>query len=285
MNRKWIALCIALSLVRISFASEPTEPTKGKGEGDDKAIFPDKKKTNLISNPGFENKTSHWVLGKINGGAGQFTTDTVKAISGRRSAVVHTLNKDREMKDLALFTFIPLEKGVSYTFSFQADPKKACLISVSFDNGDDFYFMEEIWLRPGLRTYGPYTFTAIDDDIFNRLSFNLGKTNTEIRLDEVYVNSEYTEKQIEEPLTNNGIHLEYLRDTEFNSIHVSIPEKPGQDIPLLIYDENNNVIYADKISKQSNEATIALKRNLHIGDYRLDVYLTSRKESIDLHLE
>lgn len=227
-----MALCIALSLVRISFAFEPTEPGKGEN-GDDRGVFPEQKQNNLISNPGFENKTSRWVLGKINGGAGQFTTDTISSISGERSARVTTRNHNKEYKDLSLFTFLPLENGTNYTFSFQASAQTGCLISVSFDNGDQSYFTEEIWLEPRLKTYGPFSFTAIDDDIFNRLCFNLGKSNTVIQLDDVRVNATHIEEELPEKLSASGVNLEYLQDSEYNSILVSVPVKPAQDIPIL----------------------------------------------------
>ncbi|NJN25770.1 MAG: hypothetical protein HC819_07295 [Cyclobacteriaceae bacterium] len=140
---------------------------------------------NLIQNFGFEENTRQWILGKYNGGMGVFLADSIAPIAGNSSAIVVSSNQGKELQDLKLFTAVDLPVQEHYSLTFSASVKKACLISVSIDNGVTALIEEKLLLRPGVELYGPFTFCNDYNEPFLFLAFNLGKTSQKIKIDNV----------------------------------------------------------------------------------------------------
>jgi hypothetical protein len=198
MNAKLVLffLIIIISIPKFVSALEDNQPnseTKQHAsiEKKDNNLQANQKKQ--IKNPGFENYTSNWILGKYNGGAGLFYTDSVESISTGRSAIILTENQDQKLHDLQLFTSLDLNGQTQYRISFKAQVKKACLVSISIGNELETVFEEKIILQPGMMIYGPFIFINEVNDPFQFFAINLGKTSQKIVLDDIIIQP-YEEK-------------------------------------------------------------------------------------------
>jgi len=192
MNAKLVLffLMIIISIPKFASALEDNQPnpkTKQHASIEKKGNNLQADQKNHIKNPGFENYTSNWILGKYNGGAGLFYTDSVESISTGRSAIILTENQDQELQDLQLFTALHLNEQTQYHISFKAQVKKTCLVSISIGNELETVFEEKIILRPGMVDYGPFIYFNEVSDPFQFFAINLGKTSQMIVLDDIII--------------------------------------------------------------------------------------------------
>lgn len=275
-NLRGILLILILPIQLL--ATEGNQPKSTENSFPDDGIFTGTKNNNLIANPGFENKTSNWTLGKHNGGVGLFTTDTSSTMSEERSALLITDNQNGDYNDLQLFTFIPLTSLTRYSISFQASVKSACLISISISNGFDTFFEEKFLLRPDTKYYGPFLFASKNDDPFVFFSINLGKTNTRILLDDVEIQTDQTEREFEHILSNSGINVYQHQTATESSIYINTPTVAINEIPILLYDEDNRIILSSRILKGESEATISLISLSNCKNCLLKVFTPERQE-------
>jgi len=278
MNKKLILIIAVIFNVLQLYASDKNDPNAPKSSYPDEGIFTGTREINLITNPGFENHTSKWTLGKYDGGSGLFTIDTTTIISGKQSALIHSENQDGDYHDLQLFTFLPLKHQTRYSISFQADVKTTSLISISIGNGFETLFEEKFLLRPGIKHYGPFVFNCVEDDPFSYFAFNLGKTNNKMRFDDIMIQADHTEREFNEVIANTGINVHYNTSSTENSIFISSPRETNTDLPIILYDQNNNVIFTNKLFKGYNEANIKLDKELSKGNYQLKVFTPDKIE-------
>lgn len=288
MNRKLTIILLSFCCTLQLLASGKTDPSPGNTDSKNditKGIFSGTTESNIISNAGFENKTSTWSLGKYNGGTGLFSTDTLHPISGDRSAFIFTTNQQQDFNDVQLFTFFKLSNKASYSISFEADVKSACLISISVGNGFETFFEEKFLLRPDTKFYGPFNFKSTIDDPFSFFAFNLGKTNNKIRFDDIVIQADHTEREFNAVITNSGINVNLCNTKDGNSIYISSPTETASDLPVILYDDNKNVIYANKIIKGSKEANITLNNKLVKGNYQLKVFTPEKQETFSFSID
>lgn len=279
MNKKLILLLITIATLLQTYARDKNDPNAPKSNYPDEGIFTGTREINLIANPGFENHTSKWTLGKYNGGSGLFTIDTVNIISGKQTALIQSDNQQGDYHDLQLFTFLPLAHQTRYSISFQADVKTACLISISIGNGFETLFEEKFLLRPGIKQYGPFVYNCVEDDPFSYFAFNLGKTNNKMRFDDITIQADHTEREFNEVIAKTGINVHYNTSSKENSIFISSPRETSTDLPIILYDQDNNVIFTNKLFKGYNEANIKLNNELSKGNYQLKVFTPDKIES------
>jgi len=263
---------------------EKDESSKSnKSSTSDKGIFTAELPHNLIQNPGFENKTSKWALGKYNGGSGLFYTDTANTIAGRQSAIVITENNGRQYEDVQLFSFFSMVKKAQYEVSFKAKVNSVCPISISVSNGFETFYEAKFNLVPEKESYGPFVFNSKQDDSFSFFSFNLGKTNHRIILDEVKIRADHTKKEFDHLVSKSGINIHYNKDQ--NHISINSPTEAQGDLPIILYDEHKNVISTHKIYKGDKEANITLSNQLDKGTYELNVFTFTKYERFKLVVE
>lgn len=282
MKKRLLFILISICHTFLSIASDKKESSSNDKDPKNyptNGIFTEAKESNLIANPGFENLTNNWILGKYNGGAGRFISDSNKSIVGQRSAFVHTTNQNQDYNDVQLFTFLPLIKQAQYSISFMANVQSTCLISISLSNGFETIFEEKLLLRSDIKQYGPFVFKSDTDDPFSFFSFNLGKTSNKIWFDDIVVRADYTDKEFNELLANSGINVNYITINEENSIYISSPTTSTAEMPIILYDDNNSVIFANKIRYGEYEATIKLNNKLDKGNYTLKVFTPTKLES------
>ena len=148
MKTKLMIISMALCCISQTFASDKKDSLSIKLNlkySTDKGIFTGATDHNLIQNPGFENKTSKWSLGKYNGGSGLFTTDTLNPIAGNQSALVITDNQGKHYYDVQLFTFFNLQKKALYSITFKAEVTSNSAISVSVSNGFETFYEAKLF--------------------------------------------------------------------------------------------------------------------------------------------
>ena len=280
MKTTLFCILITLAFLPRGFASDKDEPETAKSDKTnhgEKGIFAGARDFNLSKNPGFENRTSTWLLGKYNGGSGLFTTDTIKPLHGRQSALVVTDNSGKEYNDVQLFTFFNLLKGSAYEIIFEADVQSNCKISITVSNGFETFYEVRLALQPGKKQYGPFKFIGKQDDQFSYFSFNLGKTKAEIRFDEVIIRADHSEREFDEMISRSGINFHY--DQDKSMVCISAPTEAQSDLPILLYDQNNNIINTYKIRKGSKEANITFNMEMDKGNYLLKVFTRDEQEA------
>lgn len=277
-------ILIILFLPGTILATEGSKSERPKGSYPDEGIFTGTKNNNLILNPGFENRTSNWILGKHNGGAGLFTIDSTTSISGESSALLITENDNNDIGALYLFTNFPLTSLTSYSITFRAKVKTVCLISISFTNGFDAYFEKEILLQPDTEFYGPFTFSSKYEDLFTYFSFNLGKTNATILLDDIDIHSDQTEKEFKQIIASSGINIfQHQTDLE-NSIYINLPKAAVSDIPIILYDQKKNIVLSSRIIQGESEASISFKDQSESA-FLLKIFTSTKEENFMIQFE
>ena len=280
----------ALTILLISFlwttqllATENNKANPSEGTYPEDGIFTGTKTMNLLKNPGFENKTSNWTLGKHHGGKGLFTTDTLSSIGNGRSAKIILENSTNNYNNVQLFSFIPLTSLAKYAITFKAKVEKACLVSISVSNGFDTYFEEKLLLRPDTQHYGPFIFKSKREDFFSYFSFNLGKAHATIFIDDVSIMADHTEKEFENLISKSGINISKHQSTHDKSIFISLPMLAESIIPILIYDEEDNILLSKRINEGESEITISLADTGEINNYIVKVFTPLREESFQLN--
>jgi len=278
MSRKLTILLITIFSALQITASDKKEHNSTVVKYPDDGIFTGIKETNLISNPGFENRTSSWTLGKYNGGSGIFTIDTTNSLCGKQSAIVKAENHHQDYQDLQLFTFLQLSNHTMYSISFQADVKTACLISISIGNGFETLYEEIFLLRPEQKHYGPFIFQSEVDESFSYFAINLGKTHAKMKFDDLEIQADHTEREFKQVIANSGINVNYNTNNQGNSIYISSAGRSESEIPFILYDDNYNVILTNKIRNGSNEAIITLSNDLPKGKCYLKLFNLGKQE-------
>ena len=280
MKLQLISILIAFCSITQAFSTSHTKPNSTNSNPDhrnEKDIFSGTHEINLINNPGFENKTSKWSLGKYNGGSGLFTADSINPLNGNHSALVVTANNGKQYNDVQLFTFFNLQKQSEYHIAFTASVQSTCEVSISVSNGFENFFETKLILRPDKKLYGPFSFTSKEDNLFSYFSFNLGKTNAAIHLDDVVVLAKPVIREFEQLITTSGINILFNKNK--NMLCVSSPSVAKIDIPILLFDANYNVIITDKITEGQNEANITLNNDLTKGKYMIKVFTSKEHET------
>ena len=275
--------CIIPYQVFASDKNDPATKTANSSSHDNRGIFSHDDKSNLISNSGFEKFTSGWMLGKYNGGSGFFTTDSINAISGKQSGVVLTENQKQDLSDVQLFSFLEISKNTLYAFSFKASVQKTCLISISVSNGVEIFYEEKLLLQPEKKDYGPYIFQSEIDEPFSFFAFNLGKTNREIRLDEVVIQTDITEFDINKKITDTGINLGQKK--ALKTLHINLPKASEGEYPLVVMDEKGNTIAIDNIGKGEQKIHFTLNSDFEEGQYVLKIFTPSRTLAYNFEIE
>ena len=286
MKTKLISIAIFCCCILQTYASEKNKSSSTNSDTDnstDKGIFAVAVETNLIKNPGFENNTSKWSLGKYNGGSGLFSIDSINSIKGNQSAIVNTANNGKDYEDVQLFTFFNMQEKAQYSITFEAKVKSSCAISVSVSNGFEIFYEAKFNLRPDKQLYGPFVFNSKQDDSFSFFSFNLGKTNTEMLLDEVNIQADHTNRQFENVVSKSGINIHFNKDE--NLIYINSPTEVQNDLPIILYDAKNNVINTNKIVKGYKEANIKLNTAMSKGNYFLKVFTSEKFETFDFVID
>ena len=169
-----------------------------------------------------------------------------------------------------------LHDKAQYSVTFNAKVKSACAISISISNGFEVFYEAKFKLLPGKEFYGPFIFSSKQDDSFSFFSFNLGKTNNEIVLDEVKIQADHTKREFENVVSKSGINIHYNKDQ--NEICINSPTEAEKDLPIILYDANKNVIKTNTLLKGSKEANITLNSQLELGVYKLKVYTSNKYE-------
>lgn len=285
MHRDSLLLLLNILFPILLFASDKDENKSPKSSYGKNGIFSQTTETNLLANPGFENKTSNWILGKHNGGSGLFSTDTLSDQPGNRYAIIIAKNKNKDFQDLQLFTSLPITEQTKYTISFEANVKTACLISISLNNGFETLFEEKFLLRPEQKFYGPFIFNSKVEDPFAYFAFNLGKSNTIIQFDEVEINADQTEKEFNSIITKSGININQKQLAAEKTLHISSPTIATSEIPIMVYDDNNNVIMATKINKGEYEAMLTFDNSTSKGEYSLKIFTPDNFLSHNFRIE
>ncbi|MCG8311338.1 MAG: hypothetical protein MI975_28375 [Cytophagales bacterium] len=287
MNWKWILIVLVIGNTIRSYAgndnTEENKETKRTAFPED-GIFTGRRESNLLANPGFENRTSRWTLGKVNGGIGLFTTDSVPGNANTRKAVVITKNENKNYGDVQLFTYFNLTDQTAYSIEFMAEVEKTSLISISIGNGFTTFYEKKFLLRPEVKHYGPFHFASKINEPFCFFSFNLGKTNTTILLDDVIVRADHTEREFNKVIANSGINLHYNQSDSENSVFLSLPTELSTELPIMLYDENKNLVFAKKLRRGEKEAIINLDKELDKGIYVLKLYRFDKLESFKFTL-
>jgi hypothetical protein len=273
-----ISIVLVFIYCSASYASFGKEPTSSKRTiHGDKGIFSGTHDTNLIKNPNFENQTSSWLLGKYNGGSALLTTDTIQPLHGKQSALVITEHKGHQYNDVQLFTFFELRKQSSYDIYFEAEVDNTCEVSITVSNGFETFYEARFALKSGKHHYGPFSFVGKQDDQFSYFSFNLGRTKTQIRLDQVMIRANHSKREFDEMITKSGINFHFYENESM--ICVSAPTEAQTDLPILLYDRNNNLVSTYKIRKGSKEANITLHELLDKGNYLMKVFTRDEQET------
>ena len=265
-------------------AREPETKESNHSAFPDDGIFTGSKEVNLLLNPDFENYTSRWTLAKHNGGVGLFTTAYQSDQLKSRCAIVMTENIGKDYTDVQLFTHLELTNQTAYLIAFSAEVYETCLISISISNGFETFYEKRFLLRPQQRYYGPFLFTSDTDDLFSFFAFNLGKTSSTIKIDDVKIQADHTKKEFNDLISKSGINIHLNRGDSTNSIFVSLPTELNEELPLLLYNEDNNVIFASKLRIGHKEATIYLDKPLDQGNYMLKLFTTGKPKTFKLSL-
>ena len=288
MSKKLTIILVILCSIFHVHASDDNETTGNRLKSStfpEDGIFSGLRETNVLINPGFENHTSRWILAKVNGGIGVFTTDSIQRISESRSAVVITENTNHDFQDVQLFSHFDLTEKAIYSIKFSAEVKKTCLISITVGNSFDTFYEKKLLLRPETKQYGPFYFSSEVSDPFSFFAFNLGKTKAKIILDDVVIQADHTQREFDNVITRSGINVHLSRSNSENSIFITLPMELSADLPVLLYDEDNKLIFARKIRKGEKEEIIILDESLDRGHYFLKLYGLYNLESykIELH--
>jgi len=285
--KKWLTtLLLLIGLIKPINATDKNDPNSEKTTTNtypEHGIFTGEQKSNLISNAGFENRTSSWTLGKFNGGTGLFTTDTIHQISGEQSALVITENTTQDYTDVQLFTFFQISGQTRYSISFQAEVANTNLVSLTVGNGFETFFEEKFLLRPEQKLYGPFNFKSSKDDQFTFLAFNLGKTKGELRFDDVVIQADYTDKKFNQILANTGINLWPV--DKYREFYLQLPTVATEDYPVVFLNEHGKTVKMDKISQGIQEKQFYLNENFEKGSYTLKVFTPYKTLAYNFELE
>jgi len=245
------------------------------GETPDKrGIFKPGESMNLLENSSFEDGTSHWMLGKYNGGIGKFQVDTTNQVTDGRAAVVVTANDIQSSpSNVQLFSTVSLEKNGVYSIMFGAIVEKAELISVSFSSGNNMLFEEAILLNPGQQIYGPFNYRSVVDEQEAIFSFNLGKTNGKLYFDDVRVLEDKTENLFNEIIAKSGVNIHQLQGK--NEVFIQLPTGAVEDFIVMVFGPGGRLVKTMKIQRGTQEASIDFSGLIQTGKYQVRVITQS----------
>lgn len=287
MIKKWLtAFIVFMNIIHLGYSTDNGNKNSDKNKSKtytEKVIITGDQEANLIQNPDFENSTSNWTLGKFNGGAGLFTTDTTHVLSGTQSGLIITENTNLDYADVQLFTHFKLTKHTRYSISFSAEVDSVCLISLTVSNGFETYFDQKFLLKPGQRQYGPFNFKSESDDPFTYFAFNLGKTHHKLRFDDVRVRADYTDKKFNKILANSGINL-WFQDGN-KEFYLQLPTAAYADYLVVFMNTNGKTFKIDKINQGIQEKQFTLDSSFKKGTYTLKVFTPEKTFAYNFQIE
>jgi len=229
---------------------------------------------NLLENSSFEEGTSHWMLGKYDGGIGKFQVDTTNRVTDGQAAIVITTNDiGSNPSNVQLFSTVSLVKNVVYSIIFRAFVEKAELISVSFSAGDISLFEEVVLLKPGQQTYGPFNYRSVIDEKTAIFSFNLGKTNGRLYFDDVRVLEDKTENLFNEIIAKSGVNIHQLQGR--NEVFIQLPSGAVEDLIVMVFGPGGRLVKTMRILKGIQEASIDFSGFIQTGKYQVRVITQS----------
>jgi hypothetical protein len=272
MKNKLACIIVAISLPISLLAGDPAKKAEGNTKVHDaKGIFYTAENFNLLTNPGFENGSSYWTLGKYNGGSATLRIDTTKNKTNSAIALIQTFGSfGKEYSDIQLFNFLEMTEKTVYSISFQAFVDKEFLISISVSDGSQDFFEEKLLLRPGQTNYGPFIFQSPQTESYSFFAFNLGRTNDVLKFDNIQITADHTEKRFDEVVSNNGFNLLEIKPGE--EFYIQLPTGAKADYPVLLMDENGRTVFTDIIEGGIQEKTIKLRNSLKPGNYLMQVF-------------
>lgn len=268
-----LACFIIVILSSISLlANEPAKSTENpNSKYDENSIFYAAENRNLIGNPGFEESTNNWTLAKYNGSAANFKTDSLNSSFADCHGIVHTSGSlDMQYEDIQLINFLEISQHTNYNISFKAIVEEECLISISLSNGIETYFEEKLLLRPGQTIYGPYSYKSDFEESFTFFSFNLGRTEATISLDDISITADNTEKEFENIIAKSGIN--FKTSSGGRELFISLPTSARFDYPIAVYNEMGKSIKTNKIREGSQEVFLKIHNTIDPGNYTLKIY-------------
>jgi len=285
MKEKLIFALLLTMVHGILLANDPNKPgRKYSGKYDEDGIFYSAVQQNLIANHQFEASANHWTLGKYDGVSATFSIDTTNNLLNAHHALINiTGTPANEAQDIQLMSFMELSKNTNYQIFFDAFVPYKTTISISFSNGNSNFFERSITLDPLQQHYGPYDFKSDHEDYFTYFAFNLGNANGEVRLDNVEVFADNTNKEFDQIVANSGINIKMLSGSQ--ELYISLPSIARNDYPMILYDASGISVIINKIREGSLEHILPIQAHLQAGEYILKIFSPEKTFAHKLHVE
>ncbi len=208
------------------------------GEKHVKIYKPDVSK-NLLANAGFEEGRAHWVLAKHHGARATYFLDTLHAMAGQRSAVIHVYSATGKKNDIQLFQRFPVQKLTEYFITFSASVSEETSISVSIFNDFNTIWSEKITLLKGDHTYGPIRFFSQTADAFTMLGFAMGESTARIALDNISTHQDQSALDFEKVKGRTGLNVYYQQG---GVVRVQLPIAQTEEVPLIVSDSLGRLV-------------------------------------------
>ena len=271
-----LALIIGFLLSISAYATVGETPDK-------RGIFQSGESRNLLENSSFDEGTSHWMLGKFDGGSGKLLIDTTMKVMKSQAALVITANDiECEASNVRLFNILTLKKNVEYSIMFEAVAEKASIISISFVAGNETIFEEVILLNQNQRIYGPFNYRSPVDVDMGIFSFNLGKTSGKLYFDDVSILEDNSENLFNEIVTKSGVNIYQIN--ERNEVFIQLPSSAADDFIVMVVGPGGRLVKSMRILKGIQEATLDFSEFTQKGTYKVKVITPSNTLAYNIAL-